>query len=31
MNYEQFKDLWTWALRESGLLIRGVAPIEESK
>ena len=19
MNYEQFKDLWTWALRESGL------------
>jgi hypothetical protein len=30
MNYEQFKELWTWALRESGLLIMGVAPIEES-
>jgi hypothetical protein len=30
MNYEQFMELWTWALRESGLLITGVAPIEES-
>ncbi len=30
MNYEQFKDLWTWALRESGLLIMGATPIDES-
>jgi hypothetical protein len=30
MNYEEFKELWTWALRESGLPIGGVMPIEES-
>lgn len=30
MNYEQFKELWTGALRESGLLILGVRPIDES-
>ncbi len=30
MNYEEFKALWIWALRESGLPIGGVTPIEES-
>ena len=30
MTYDQFKELWTWALRESGLPIGGVNPIEES-
>lgn len=30
MDYEQFKELWTWALRESGLPIVGVTPIKES-
>lgn len=30
MNYEEFKELWTWALRESGLPIGGVTPIEET-
>ena len=30
MNYDEFKELWTWALRESGLPIGGVMPIEES-
>ena len=30
MNYDEFKELWTWALRESGLPIGGVTPIEET-
>lgn len=30
MDYEQFKELWLWALRESGLLAAGLTPIEES-
>jgi hypothetical protein len=30
MDYEEFKDLWTWTIRESGLIIAGVTPIDES-
>jgi hypothetical protein len=30
MNYEQFKDLWMWALRESGLPLFLGEPLEES-
>jgi hypothetical protein len=30
MNYDQFKDLWTWALRESGLPIHSGEPLEET-
>lgn len=30
MNYEQFKDLWTWALRESGLPLFIGEPLVES-
>jgi hypothetical protein len=30
INYEELRELWIWALRESGLSIGGVAPIEES-
>ncbi len=30
MNYEQFKDLWTWALRESGLPLFVGEPLRET-